>query len=449
LDGGHHFESASNDGGNSVPDSIEKATIRKVARRLLPFIFMLYVICLIDRVNLSFAALTMNRDIGLNAYAYGLGASIFFIGYFIFEVPSNLLLDRVGARLWITRIMISWGLASAAMAMVTGETSFLVVRFLLGLFEAGFFPGMILYLTFWFPEAYRARVIAAFMLAIPMTGVIGGPLATSLLELNGVLGLAGWQWMFLLEGIPAAAIGFVVLGYMTDRPSSAKWLLPEEKEWLETTLRNERDAVEAEHSQIGVWQALVDFRVLALSLVYFGIATATYGIVYFQPQIIKAWGLSNLQTGFVSSLPDIVGTIGMVVWGHFSDRSSDRRGGVAAALVLCTVGLIGLGAFGASPWSLLAMAMISVGINASRPMFWALPSLFLSRSAAAAGIALINALGNLGGIAGPSILGWVKQTTNSFAGGLYFLAAATLLAAVIVLVAVKAPSRAIGAEMAD
>jgi len=191
---------------------IERTTIRKVAKRLLPFIFLLYIVCLIDRVNLSFAALTMNRDVGLNAYVYGLGASIFFIGYFIFEVPSNLLLDRVGARLWITRIMISWGLASAAMALVSGEISFLTVRFLLGFFEAGFFPGMILYLTFWFPAAYRARVIAAFMLAIPVTGVIGGPLATSMLELNGRLGLAGWQWMFILEGIPAVLIGFVVPG---------------------------------------------------------------------------------------------------------------------------------------------------------------------------------------------------------------------------------------------
>jgi ACS family tartrate transporter-like MFS transporter len=423
-----------------VPE-IETITIRKVARRLLPFIFLLYVICLIDRVNLSFAALTMNRDLGLNAYVYGLGASIFFIGYFIFEVPSNLLLDRVGARLWITRIMISWGLASAAMALVSGEISFLVVRFLLGFFEAGFFPGMILYLTFWFPAAYRARVIAAFMLAIPVTGVIGGPLATSLLELNGTLGLTGWQWMFLLEGIPAVLMGFVVLAFMTDRPSRANWLRPEEKQWLESTLQRERQEVEDVHSRLTLWQALIDPRVLALSLVYFGIGTATYGVVYFLPQIIKGWGLSNLQTGFVSSIPDIVGTIGMVVWGHFSDRSTDRRRSAATALIVCTVGLIGLGLFGASAWSLIAMALVSIGINASRPLFWALPSLFLSRTAAAGAIALINALGNLGGIAGPSMLGWVKTTTGSFSGGLYFLGACTFLAAIMVLISVRTPSR--------
>ena len=425
---------------------IERTTIRKVAKRLLPFIFLLYIVCLIDRVNLSFAALTMNRDVGLNAYVYGLGASIFFIGYFIFEVPSNLLLDRVGARLWITRIMISWGLASAAMALVSGEISFLTVRFLLGFFEAGFFPGMILYLTFWFPAAYRARVIAAFMLAIPVTGVIGGPLATSMLELNGRLGLAGWQWMFMLEGIPAVLIGFVVLGFMTDRPSRANWLQPQEKQWLEATLQQERDEVEATHSQLSLGRALIDPRVLALSLVYFGIGTATYGVVYFLPQIIKGWGLSNLQTGFVSSVPDIIGTIGMLVWGHFSDRSADRRSSVAAALIVCTAGLVGLGLFGGSAWSLIAMAMVSVGINASRPLFWALPSLFLSRTAAAGAIALINALGNLGGIAGPTMLGWVKTATGSFSDGLYFLGVCTFIAAIVVLFAVRAPGRVIALQ---
>ncbi|HVY17792.1 MAG TPA: MFS transporter [Rhodopila sp.] len=420
---------------------IETRTIRKVAMRLLPFIFMLYIVCLIDRVNLSFAALTMNRDLGLNPYVYGLGASIFFIGYFVFEVPSNLLLDRVGARLWITRIMISWGLTSAAMALVRGEASFLIVRFLLGFFEAGFFPGMILYLTFWFPAAYRARVIAAFMLAIPVTGVIGGPLATSLLQLDGTLGLTGWQWMFLAEGIPAALLGFVVLGFMTDRPSSAKWLTQEERQWLETTLARERDEVEGVHSQLSLWQGLVDPRVLALSLVYFGMGTATYGVVYFLPQIIKGWGLSTLQTGFVASVPDILGTIGMLVWGYFSDRQADRRSGVATTLLLCTAGLIGLGAFSASPWSLIAMAMVSIGLNASRPLFWALPSVFLSRTAAAGAIALINALGNLGGIAGPTMLGWVRTSTGSFADGLYFLGFCTFVAAVLVLVALRAPSR--------
>jgi ACS family tartrate transporter-like MFS transporter len=247
--------------------------------------------------------------------------------------------------------------------------------------------------------------------------------------------------MFLAEGIPAALMGFVVLAFMTDRPSSAKWLLPKEREWLEDVLQRERDEVEAEHTRLSLGQALVDPRVLALSLVYFGMGTATYGVVYFLPQIIKGWGLSNLATGFVASVPDIVGTIGMLVWGYFSDRSTDRRSGVAATMLLCTVGLIGLGLFGASPWSLIAMAMVSVGLNASRPLFWALPSLFLSRTAAAGAIALINALGNLGGIAGPTMLGWVRTSTGSFSDGLYFLAFCTFVAGMVVLVAVRPPAR--------
>jgi MFS transporter, ACS family, tartrate transporter len=432
----------------SVTD-LEKTTVRKVAKRLLPFIFLLYVICLVDRVNLSFAALTMNRDLGLTPYIYGLGASIFFIGYFIFEVPSNLLLDRFGARLWITRIMISWGLASAGMAFIQGETSFLVMRFLLGLFEAGFFPGMILYLTFWFPNAYRARVIAAFMLAIPVTGVIGGPMATSLLELNGVFGLAGWQWMFLVEGVPSVLVGFVVLRFMTDRPSKADWLEPAERNWLETTLDRERREVESVHTRMSLLRGLFDPRVLGLSLVYFGIGTATYGVVYFLPQIIKGWGLTNLQTGFVSSIPDIVGTIGMVVWGHFSDRSSDRRMNAAAALMVCTIGLVGLGLFNASAWSLIAMALVSIGINASRPLFWSLPSMFLSRTAAAGAIAMINALGNLGGIAGPTMLGWVKEVSGSFTGGLYFLAICTFIASGLLVVALGSTKRAATAAVAE
>ena len=422
-----------------MSDSLERETIMQVAKRLLPFIFLCYFICLIDRVNLSFAALTMNKDLGLSAYAYSLGASIFFIGYFIFEVPSNLALDRFGARLWITRIMVTWGMVSTGMAFIQGETSFLVVRMLLGLAEAGFFPGMILYMTFWFPAAYRARVIAGFMLAIPVTGVIGGPLATSLMEMNGVWGLAGWQWMFLLEGIPSILIGVLVPLCMTDRPEKASWLRDDQRAWLAGVLKREREQVEAVHSQASLWRSFFDVRVLALCLVYFGIGTATYGFVYFLPQVIKGFGLTNLQTGFVSAIPDVFGTLGMIIWGHFSDRQTDRRYSVLAALFVCGAGLVGIGAFGSSGWSLVAMAMVSVGINASRPMFWALPSTFLTGTAAAGAIALINSVGNLGGIVGPVMLGWVKQSTNSFSGGFYFLAFWAFLAGVVVVAALAAP----------
>jgi ACS family tartrate transporter-like MFS transporter len=420
-------------------DSLEKETILQVAKRLLPFIFICYFICLIDRVNLSFAALSMNRDLGLSTYAYSLGASIFFIGYFVFEVPSNLALDRFGARLWITRIMISWGLVSAGMAFIHGETSFLVMRMLLGLAEAGFFPGMILYMTFWFPAAYRARVIAGFMLAIPVTGVIGGPLATSLMELNGVQGLAGWQWMFLAEGIPSVLIGLLVPLCMTDRPENARWLRDDQRAWLTGVLKRERQQVEEIPNRASFWRTFIDPRVLALCLVYFGIGTATYGFVYFLPQVIKGLGLTNLQTGFVAAIPDVFGTLAMVIWGHFSDRQVDRRWSVLAALFVCGAGLIGIGLFSSSGWSLIAMAMVSIGINASRPMFWALPSTFLTGTAAAGAIALINSVGNLGGIVGPVMLGWVKDATNSFSGGFYFLAFWAFLAGIAVVAALRAP----------
>jgi ACS family tartrate transporter-like MFS transporter len=424
-----------------MDDSLENETILQVAKRLLPFIFLCYFVCLIDRVNLSFAALTMNKDLGLSAYAYSLGASIFFIGYFIFEVPSNLALERLGARLWITRIMVTWGLVSAGTAFIQGETSFLVMRMLLGLAEAGFFPGMILYMTFWFPAAYRARVIAGFMLAIPVTGVIGGPLATSLMELNGTWGLAGWQWMFLAEGIPSVLIGCLVPLCMTDRPERARWLRDDQRAWLAEVLKRERQQVEDLHSRASLWRACIDPRVLALCLVYFGIGTATYGFVYFLPQVIKGLGLSNLQTGFVSAIPDVFGTLGMLIWGHFSDRQADRRWSVLAALFVCGFGLLGIGLFSSSGWSLIAMAMVSIGINASRPMFWALPSTFLTGTAAAGAIALINSVGNLGGIVGPVMLGWVKDTTNSFSGGFYFLAFWAFFAGIAVVAALRAPKR--------
>lgn len=416
-------------------------TILLVAKRVLPFIFMCYAVCLIDRVNLSFAALTMNQNLGLSPYAYSLGASIFFVGYFIFEVPSNLALEKFGARVWITRIMISWGIVSACMAFISGETSFLILRFLLGLAEAGFFPGMIHYLTCWFPSAYRARVIAGFMLAIPVTGVIGGPLATALMQLDGTFGLAGWQWMFLLEGIPSVLVGCLVPFCIADRPESAPWLLEHQRAWLIEVLKCEREAVESLHRQTTIWRVMMNPRVLALCLVYLGMCTVTWGFVYFLPQVISGFGLSTLQTGFVSAIPDVFGTLGMLVLGHISDRQVDRRCGVLATLSVCGMGLLGIGAFTDSGWALIAMALVSIGINASRPMFWALPSTFLTGPAAAAAIAMINSIGNLGGILGPVLLGVVKSNTESFSGGFYFLAFWAFLSGTVVLVALRPPSQ--------
>jgi MFS transporter, ACS family, tartrate transporter len=415
-----------------MASDIESVTIRKVAWRLLPFIFLLYFWCLIDRVNLSYAALTMNADLGLTATMYSLGASIFFIGYFVLEVPSNLILERFGARLWIARIMVTWGLVSSGMAFITGEYSFLTLRFLLGLAEAGFFPGMVLYLTFWFPAAYRARVVAAFMLAVPLNGIIGAPLATTLMQIDA-WGLKSWQWLFLLEGIPSIFLGFFVLVYMTDRPSKAHWLNDAERNWLEATLQEERGQIEAVHSRISPWRALIDPRVLTLCAIYFGIGTVSYGIAYFLPQIIRGIGLSVFMTGFVAAIPAAAGAAGMVIWGWFSDRTPDRRWSCGAALMICTIGVVGVAWLGSTWWVLIPAAILAFGLDASRPLFWALPPMFLSGAAAAAGIALINSVGNLGGIVGPVVIGWVKDASGSFAGGLYFIAVCTGAAALLVV----------------
>ncbi len=415
-----------------MPDTLEQVTIRKVAWCLLPFIFLLYFWCLIDRVNLAYAALTMNADLGLTATMYSLGASIFSIGYVSFEVPSNLILEPYGARLWIARIMITWGLVSSGMAFITGFYSFLSLRFLLGLAEAGFFPGMVLYLTFWFPAAYRARVIAAFMLAIPFNGIIGAPLATSLMQIDA-LGFKSWQWLFIIEGVPSILLGIAVLLYMTDRPSKARWLIAEQRDWLERTLLRERDELEAVHSSISPWRALIEPRVIALCIIYIGVGTISYGIGYFLPQITKGIGLSVLATGFVSAIPAIVGAIGMVVVGWYSDRAPDRRWSCGIAMLVAAMGVAWMGWVGSTWWVLLPTSLMAFSLEASRPLFWALPSMFLSRSAAAAGIALINSVGNLGGIIGPVAVGWAKDTTQSFAGGLYFIAVVTALAAILVV----------------
>jgi ACS family tartrate transporter-like MFS transporter len=415
-----------------MPDTLERVTIRKVAWRLLPFIFLLFFWCLIDRVNLAYAALTMNADLGLTATMYSLGAGIFFLGYVPFEVPSNLMLERFGARRWIARIMFTWGLVASGMAFMTGFYSFLTLRFLLGVAEAGFFPGMVLYLTLWFPRGYRARVIAAFLLSVPFTQIIGAPLATSLMQIHA-WGLKGWQWLFLIEGIPSVLLSIVVLFYMTDRPSAARWLRPEEREWLEQTLLSERDELESVHGRISPWRALIEGRVLALCVIYIGVGTISYGIGYFLPQIIKGIGLSVFATGFVTAIPAIVGATGMVVVGWYSDRSPDRRWACGIAMLVAAVGVAWMGWIGSTWWVLVPAALMAFSLEASRPLFWALPSMFLTRSAAATGIALINSVGNLGGIIGPVAVGWAKDTTHSFAGGLYFLAMVTALAAILVM----------------
>jgi MFS transporter, ACS family, tartrate transporter len=417
-----------------MSESLEQETIRKVAWRLLPFLFLMFIWCLIDRINLSFAALTMNTDLGFTSTMYSLGASIFFLGYCTFEVPSNLLLERFGARLWLSRIMITWGLVSSSMAFISGFYGFCTLRVLLGLAEAGFFPGVVVYLTYWFPKAYRARVIAAFLLSVPLTGVFGAPLATSLMQIEG-WGLRSWQWLFLLEGIPSVLIGIVSLWYLTDKPSKAHWLRPEQREWLEGAIANERHELEATHGTFSAWGAMIEPRVLALCVVYIGAGTISYGVAYFLPQITKGIGLSVFATGFVAAIPAAAGAVGMLAAGWACDRSSEKRLLCGGAFLIAAVGVALVGWVGSTWWVLLPASMMAFFMEASRPTFWALPSMFLSRSGAAAGIALINSVGNLGGVIGPVAVGWLKDTTHSFAGGLYFIAVVTAIAAIVVMAA--------------
>jgi len=419
-----------------VERTIEQRTMRKVYWRLLPFTGLLYLICYIDRVNVGFAALTMRQDLGLTQAAFGLGAgTAFFIGYFILEVPSNVALHKLGARLWIARIMISWGLISGATAFVVGEWSFYTVRLLLGLAEAGFFPGMILYFTYWFPPVHRGRIIAGFMTAIPISIALGAPISTSLLELNGVLGLAGWKWLYLLEAAPAVILGIACLFFLTDRPANATWLAPDERDWLEGELQRERREVEGVRAY-SMWQSLYNPRVIALALIYFGIAAASVGLVMFLAQIVKELGLSNFATGFAASIPYVVGTIGMIVCGYITDRMRERRWNCFFACMLATIGLLLAGLTHGSWWSIAALSLATIGFYGMKPSFWPMPSLFLTGTAAAAGIAWINALGNLAGTITPFIVGWIKDTTGSFAGGLYALAGFALLAAIVTLIGV-------------
>jgi MFS transporter, ACS family, tartrate transporter len=412
--------------------SVEQAVVAKVTRRLVPLLVVCFLVAFLDRVNVSFAALTMNSDLGLSPSAYAFGAGIFFVTYFLFEVPSNLLLERFGARAWIARIMFSWGLLSAATAFVTGARGFYAVRALLGAAEAGFFPGIIFFLTLWFPEVYRARVVGYFMTAVPLATVVGAPISGALLGLDGAWGLRGWQWLFVLEALPSLALSIVVLLFLTDRPDRASWLDEPERRWLVSRLEDERRTRES-RGGLGVTQALVDRKVLLLSAIYFGIVAANYGITFFVPQIVKAFGFSNVQTGFISALPYLIGTMGMMAWAKRSDRASERRMHTAAPLALISAGLAGAAAANGAALTMISLSAAAVGIFAAFPVFWALPTAFLSGPAAAGGIALINSIGNLSGFAGPYAMGWLKEATGSYTSGLLVLAACAAAAAILVL----------------
>ena len=410
---------------------IEASTIRTISWRLIPFLVLAYFFSYLDRVNLGFAALTMNAELKFTPLIFAWGAGIFFIGYFIFEVPSNLALEKFGASRWIARIMVTWGIISASMAMVSGETSFYVLRFLLGVAEAGFFPGIILYLTYWYPAEYRARFLAAFAVAVPLSTVIGAPISGLLLGLDGMMGLKGWQWLFIIEGIPSVLLGIVSWFYLTDRPEKANWLTPEQKAWLSAKLEAETATKQAaKHLSLG--QALSSPKVIMLSLVYFGFVGALYGMQFWLPQIVKAFGLSNAQTGFVTAIPFLFGTVAMILWARHSDATRERVAHVGGPLLL-TAAALGVSSYLTDPVATMVMLTIAaIGVFCTFAVFWTLPTAWLSGTAAAGGIALINSIGNLAGFGGPYLVGWVKDATGNTSTGLLVLSLLPLAAGLLV-----------------
>jgi ACS family tartrate transporter-like MFS transporter len=420
--------------------TVEQSAMRKVYLRVLPFAVLTYFFCYLDRINVGFAALTMNKDLGLDPAMYGMAAGAFFWGYVLFEVPSNVILEKLGARLWIARIMVTWGIISGATAFAAGPYSFMLIRFLLGVAEAGLFPGFVLYFTYWFPDAHRARINSGFILALPIAVASGAPVSTALLGLDGHFGLRGWQIMYICEAIPTVLIGIAAFFYLTDRPSVAHWLSRDEQSWLDRTLVGERRQIEARHG-FGMLHAFFAPKMLLLSLNYLGIGVASLGLLLFLPQIIKQLGVSNMQVGWLTMIPYICGAISLVVVGWLSDRIGERRWFLFGTCLTAAIGLGFAGLTIGTWWALAGISLGTIGLYGTKGPFWSMPTMFITGSAAAAGVAWINSLGNLGGFFGPTIVGWAKQLTGSYAGGLYALALWALLSAVISLVWLNVPGR--------
>jgi D-galactonate transporter len=422
-------------------ENLEARTIRKVSARLIPFLMICYFIAYLDRVNVGFAALTMNKALGLTATMFGFGSGIFFLTYFLFEVPSNLALDKFGARKWIARIMVSWGILSGLMAFIpdiaratglSNELTFYVIRALLGFAEAGFFPGIIFYLTLWYPSVYRGRIVGAFMAAIPLSSAIGSPISGMILGMNGVGGLDGWQWLFIIEAAPAVVLAFVTYFYLTDLPADADWLEPDERVWLADRLDAERRQREAAQ-KLSVLEVMRNPRVWALALVYFGLVACNYGVGFWLPQIIKAFGLSNAATGWVTAIPYAIGAAFMVWYGYHSDATGERKGHTAVGLLIAAAGIAASTLTGNPALTIVAFTIGACGVFGTLPVFWTLPTAVLSGTAAAAGIAAINSIGNLAGFVGPYAMGWIKDATGSFTGGLLLIAALAIAAMAMVL----------------
>ena len=418
------------------PD-VATITLRKVTLRLIPFLFLLYIVAWLDRVNVGFAALQMNSNLGFSSAAFGFGSGVFFLGYCLCEVPSNLILHRVGARRWIARIMMSWGAISVSMMFVRSTSAFYTLRFLLGAAEAGFFPGVVYYLSHWYPEAQRARAIAAFMTAVPVSGVIGGPLSGALLNLNGVFGLAGWQWLFLVEGVPAILLGAIVLAYLTDRPEAARWLTSAEKDWLVRRLAAEDGSRGATHSIVS---ALTNPIIWMLGIIFLLAAVGFYGYSFWAPLVVKSLtGASDLSVGIVIGLMSAVTLILMLLNSMHSDRTDERPWHVFLPLLVMGAGFFGCALLRQPILALLFLAMVPIGHCAAYGPFWSLPSRFLTGAPAAAGIALVVTIANVGGLIGPTIIGTMKDRFGTHGPAFTLLGGCAIVAALLAIALRRIP----------
>ncbi|HEY7087722.1 MAG TPA: MFS transporter [Tepidisphaeraceae bacterium] len=418
--------------------------IARIVRRLIPFLCLLFIVNYVDRTNVAMAKLRMLADTGIDEGVYGLGAGLFFIGYFIFEVPSNLILERVGARIWITRIMISWGLICAAMIFVRGPVSFFSLRFALGVAEAGFFPGIVLYLTYWIPSSHRSGVMAWFLTSTAIAGFVGNPLAGALMKLDGVGGLHGWQWVFLVEGIAPVLIGIVTPMLLTDRPSRARWLTPTERDWIEQELARDEQA-HSHHHIADLRRALGNSRLWLLSILYFTLIMGLYGFIYWVPSIIQSTAprMTEMTIGLFSAIPYSVAAIGMVLIGRHSDHRGERRWHIAVCALIGAAGICLVTLCHSTPMVLLALCLAAIGIWGYLGPFWSLTTRCLRGGAAAGGIAIVNSIGALAGFVSPSIIGWAKRATGSFTVGLLVVAGSLVCSAILVIIVPKALDRSV------
>jgi len=419
---------------------LQRDTMRRVSVRLMPFLFVLYIFNFLDRTNVGLAALQMNSDLGFSAAAFGLGAGVFFIGYSLFEVPSNLLLIRVGARRWIARIMISWGIIASAMMFVQTPMQFYILRFLLGVAEAGFFPAVLYYLSQWYPAAMRARSLAWFMIAIPLSGAVGGPLGTWLLDFDGTLGLGGWQWLFLIEGIPSVLLGVVVLYYLTERPEEARWLSDSQRSWLADQLRRDRERSPANHA-LPPLRALLHPLIWVAALPELLVTTAGYAYVFWGPTLIReALHLSNMAMGWLIAVVAVLSALALVLVGASSDRTGERVLHAAACATVVAAGCLGAALMAGPVAKIVSLIVMQIAVIAFLAPFWTIPTILLSGSSAAVGIALVNAIGNVGGFIGPSLIGFLKTSTGHDNGAFYTLAAMALVAAAICVALRRSPA---------